>query len=312
VNALDLDWKPYADRFAASITEGGEPCSAELRKAFAAVARHVFVPRAYRQDDDGRWSPFDTVDDLDAVYSPEDLVTEVIEAVDRQTPVVSGTGPRLLVGLLETLGLREGHRVLEIGTGTGYATAVLAHRLGGERVFATEPGADAVEGVLARLGLAGFEPTVVVAERELGLAEHAPYDRILVSRAVPAVSWAWAGQLAPEGAILVPLDVGGADSHVLLRLEGDSLQGNFIGQHVAEPAGPPEDEVEPPIVKFLARLQLRRGTGMVRRAGSRWRTIGSPGWERFGLTVLPDGFHRVWLDDPDGDFRWTLPPDRSG
>jgi hypothetical protein len=30
-------------------------------------------------------------------------------------------------------------------------------------------------------------------------------------------------------------------------------------------------------------------------------------WERLGLTVLPDGFHRLWLDDPDGDFRWTLP-----
>jgi hypothetical protein len=30
-------------------------------------------------------------------------------------------------------------------------------------------------------------------------------------------------------------------------------------------------------------------------------------WERLGLTVLPDGFRRLWLDDPDGDFRWTLP-----
>lgn len=299
MNALDLDWKPAADRFAASLAGG-----AELRQAFAAVARHVFVPRAYRQDEDSSWSPFDTVEDLDAVYSPDDLVTEVLETAGRQTPVASGAGPRQLAWLLEALGLRDGHRVLEVGTGSGYATALLAHRLGGERVFSTESGADAVEGALERLGLAGFEPTVVAAARELGLADHAPYDRILVSRPVPAVSWSWADQLTAEGAILVALDVGGADGRVLLRRAGDSLQGQFIGQPAADS---PEEDVDPPIVKFLARLQLPRGAGTVQRAGSRWRTIGSPGWERFGLTVLPDGFHRVWLDAPDGDFRWTLP-----
>jgi protein-L-isoaspartate(D-aspartate) O-methyltransferase len=42
-------------------------------------------------------------------------------------------------------------------------------------------------------------------------------------------------------------------------------------------------------------------------AYERWLTLGSPSWDRFGLTVLPDGFHRLWLDDPDGEFRWSLP-----
>lgn len=39
-----------------------------------------------------------------------------------------------------------------------------------------------------------------------------------------------------------------------------------------------------------------------------WDRLGRPGWDRLGLTVLPDGFHRVWLDDPDGKYRWGLPP----
>jgi hypothetical protein len=39
-----------------------------------------------------------------------------------------------------------------------------------------------------------------------------------------------------------------------------------------------------------------------------WEVLGRPDWDRLGLTVTPDGFQRVWLDDPDGDFRWSLPP----
>jgi protein-L-isoaspartate O-methyltransferase len=303
VNALDLDWKPYAGRFAASLAEGGELSSAGLREAFAAVARHVFVPRAYRQDADGGWTPFDTVDDLRSVYSPEGLVTELSRADG--SPIVSDPGPRLLAWALEMLELSDGHRVLEIGTGTGYTAAVLAHRLGGGQVFSTELSADVVKVILERLALAEAIPTVVAAALEHGLAEHGPYDRLLVSRPVSAVPWAWASQLAPGGAMLVPLDVGGASGRVRLTLDGDSLQGRFLSEPGAAAL---EDGEEPAIVKFLALLQLPRGTGMVQRAGSRWRTIGSPGWERFGLTVLPDGFHRVWLDDPDGDFRWTLPP----
>jgi hypothetical protein len=39
-----------------------------------------------------------------------------------------------------------------------------------------------------------------------------------------------------------------------------------------------------------------------------WDGLGQPNWDRLGLTVTPDGFHRVWLDEPDGEFRWSLPP----
>ncbi|MGH3912238.1 MAG: hypothetical protein ACRDTC_02320 [Pseudonocardiaceae bacterium] len=39
-----------------------------------------------------------------------------------------------------------------------------------------------------------------------------------------------------------------------------------------------------------------------------WDELGRPSWDRLGLTVTPDGRHQVWLDEPDSDFRWTLPP----
>lgn len=42
-----------------------------------------------------------------------------------------------------------------------------------------------------------------------------------------------------------------------------------------------------------------------------WDGLGRPSWDRLGLTVTPDGLHRVWLDDPDSDFEWSLPPIHS-
>jgi hypothetical protein len=60
------------------------------------------------------------------------------------------------------------------------------------------------------------------------------------------------------------------------------------------------------------RREVRQG-GLVRiwdefeSAHRLWRKLGEPGWDRLGLTVMDDGFHRVWLDDPDGSHRWPLP-----
>jgi protein-L-isoaspartate O-methyltransferase len=308
VNALDLDWERYAGSFAATLAEGGadggELCSAELRAAFAAVPRHVFVPRAYRRDDRGRWTAFDTVEHLETVYSREELVTELN---GQGRPFETGAGPRRLAALLQALDLRDGHHVLEIGTGSGYAAALLAHRLGEEQVFATDPRSDVVDRALAGLALAGVQATVLVAPRDQGFAGGGPYDRILVSGPVSAVPWEWAQQLVPGGLLLVPLVLGAeAGCEVLLRHEEESLEGRFL------PQSADDDIAEQAVVEFVARLRLPADAALVSGARALWASIGSPGWERFGLTVLPDGFHRVWLDDPDGDYRWTLPRRRTG
>jgi hypothetical protein len=43
------------------------------------------------------------------------------------------------------------------------------------------------------------------------------------------------------------------------------------------------------------------------RVHGEWEALGRPGWERLGLTVTPDGRHRVWLDSPDSAHAWDLP-----
>src|SRR5262249_61868423 len=115
-------------------------------------------------------------------------VAEVGGAAGRQrVPVSSSTAPGLMVRMLEALDVHDGHRVLEIGTGTGYNAALLAARLGDTQVFSVELRPDLTEAARQRLADTGYHPPLVTRDGGEGLAEHAPYDRIIATCAVPAV-----------------------------------------------------------------------------------------------------------------------------
>ncbi|MGH3975010.1 MAG: methyltransferase domain-containing protein, partial [Pseudonocardiaceae bacterium] len=103
------------------------------------------------------------------------------------------------------LDLHDGHRVLEIGTGTGYNAALLSHRLGGEHVVSIDIDPDLVRTAKRRLEELGYSPTLVVGDGLAGAPSHGPYDRIIATCAVPEVPLAWIEQLAPGGAMLINL-----------------------------------------------------------------------------------------------------------
>ncbi|MGH3915986.1 MAG: rRNA adenine N-6-methyltransferase family protein, partial [Pseudonocardiaceae bacterium] len=78
---------------------------------------------------------------LNRVYSDSTLVVQrrlAREGGVAALPTSSSTMPSLMIDMLEALDVREGHRVLEIGTGTGYNCALLAHRLGGDNVVSID------------------------------------------------------------------------------------------------------------------------------------------------------------------------------
>lgn len=171
----------------------------------SAVPRHLLVPRAYQQDNTGAWREFETAMALERVYSPETLVTALEAVGGNRFPISSSTKPDLMVRMLEILDVQDGHRVLEIGTGTGYNAALLAHRLGDEQVFSVDVGEDLVDLARDRLDAAGYRPRLAAVDGVHGLPAHAPFDRIIATCSVPAVPWEWAQQLAPDGTILVDL-----------------------------------------------------------------------------------------------------------
>ncbi len=159
-------------------------------KAFDDVPRHLFVP------------------------------TGVQHRAYEDAPLPIGHGqtvsqPWVHAKYLEVLGLTGREKVLEVGTGSGFQTALLA-RLAGQ-VFSIERIPALAEEARAALKACGIEHVVQrVGDGTLGWPEHGPYDAILVGAASPDVPQPLVDQLAMGGQLLVP--VGGREEQVLVRV----------------------------------------------------------------------------------------------
>jgi protein-L-isoaspartate(D-aspartate) O-methyltransferase len=124
------------------------------------------------------------------------------------------TQPSLVARMVEALGLSRSDRVLEIGTGFGWQTALLA-RLAGE-VWSIERWDDIARTARANLERQGVENAhVVVGDGTRGLAERGPYDAILVAAAFPTVPPPLVEQLAEGGRLVQPIGSGGGDEVIL-------------------------------------------------------------------------------------------------
>jgi protein-L-isoaspartate(D-aspartate) O-methyltransferase len=120
--------------------------------------------------------------------------------------------PYMVARICEALAVRPGHRVLDVGTGSGYQAAVLAE-LGAEVVTIERIPELAVQ-ARANLTAAGYERVeVVVGDGTLGLPERAPFDGIAVAAAAPGLPETLYEQLRPGGRLVVP--VGGQRSQRL-------------------------------------------------------------------------------------------------
>lgn len=133
------------------------------------------------------------------------------------------TQPSLVARMVEALALEGRERVLEIGTGLGWQTALIA-RLAAF-VWSVERFADLAAEARARLGRVGADSVeVVVGDGTAGAPEHAPYDAILVSAAFPSVPQALADQLGEGGRLVQPLGRGGDEEVVLFAKVGGRLE----------------------------------------------------------------------------------------
>ncbi len=124
--------------------------------------------------------------------------------------------PYIVAAMTEALGVEPGHRVLEIGTGSGYQTAVLAGLVGAVYTVERLPLLSLrARGVLDGLGLTNVHYRV--GDGSLGWPEAAPFDRILVTAGAPALPPALFEQLVEGGRLVAPL--GPADHQELTVVE---------------------------------------------------------------------------------------------
>jgi protein-L-isoaspartate(D-aspartate) O-methyltransferase len=112
--------------------------------------------------------------------------------------------PYVVARMTELLATRPEHRVLEVGTGSGYQAAVLAELV--REVISIERHATLADAARERLQRLGYRNVRVIhADASLGYPAEAPYDRILVTAATPAIDPALARQLTADGLIVAPV-----------------------------------------------------------------------------------------------------------
>jgi protein-L-isoaspartate(D-aspartate) O-methyltransferase len=140
---------------------------------------------------------------------PEDAYADrsIALIVENGVTLSSASQPSMIAEMLEQLAVQPGDRVLEIGTGSGYNAALLAH-LCGPRGSVVTIDLDAVlaERAAGILRSTGFETVRVLAgDGAAGAAQWAPYDRIILTVAADDVVDAWRAQLAAHGRLVLPL-----------------------------------------------------------------------------------------------------------
>ncbi|GGL70007.1 O-methyltransferase [Streptomyces fumigatiscleroticus] len=290
------------------------------REAFAAVPRHLFVPYYYVGVAGGyerRWGenpdPAARARWLRGAYADEPLATRLRDG----ELLSSSSQPSLMAVMLAELGVRSGDRVLEIGAGTGYNAALLAHRLGDDDLVTTvdlEP--EITESARRHLAAAGYRPVVVTGDGARGVPGRAPFDRIIATCALSSIPGAWLAQSRPGARILTPLATGLV---ALTVRDAERAEGRFLhtpayfvplrGQGGTGSASPPPDGVpararESDSFRFL--LGLTRDGLDPHEGYALWEREGEPHRERYGITVS-GGRAWAWLDDPQGPYAWPLP-----
>ena len=169
--------------------------------AMLGVPRHEFAPERYR----------------DQSYK------------DHPLPIGSGqtiSQPYMVATMLEALNLSPRHKALEIGTGSGYQTALLAELTA--EVISIERHAvlaDQARELLRRLGYSNVK--VIAADGTHGFPSEAPYDAIVVSAAAPEVPYELVSQLAEGGRMIIPVGLGDAQQLELIVMRNGEPHTSF-------------------------------------------------------------------------------------
>ncbi|WP_067005365.1 methyltransferase domain-containing protein [Streptomyces cellostaticus] len=225
-----------------AVSEELGPLGLELEAAFHRAPRHTFLPRLVWLDHEGDWTPCDRELEparwLEAAYANASVVTQVNDGQDPEDgdlwPSSSASAPSIVFRMLRMLDLNPAHRVLEIGTGTGWNAGLLAALLGDENVTTMDVDPMLTDPAARSLKAVGLQPEVTAADGAGGFPPSAPYDRVIATCSVRRLPYAWVEQARPGGLILTPWETPWF-CYGLLRLHvgGDGIASGRFSPHSA-------------------------------------------------------------------------------
>lgn len=182
----------------------------EWREAFTTIPRHHFLTCFYGASGD-TWRRFDSQSvgndhRFRLAYRDQTWVVRLAGPHSQPgQPASSSIQPSLAARMLHELAVMDNDHILEIGTGTGYLTALLCHRLGASNITSIDIDPVLVDSACRVLAELGYIPTLATADGTHGYPDHAPYDRVLGTATVEKVPQSWIDQTRPGGRIVTPL-----------------------------------------------------------------------------------------------------------
>jgi protein-L-isoaspartate(D-aspartate) O-methyltransferase len=211
---MDITPSDAADRLVDDLVRRDVIRSPRIEAAFRAVPRHLFLPGM----------------PLSLVYTDEAIPTK--RTAGRF--LSSSSQPAMMAIMLEQLELQPGQRVLELGAGTGYNAALLAHLTApGGHITTVDVDLDTTVAARRHLEAAGFPGVdVICADGREGWPPAAPYDRIIATAAIESIPPAWRRQLNDGGIIVAPVGDSRDQRSVALHL----INGQVV-QRSAVPCG---------------------------------------------------------------------------
>jgi protein-L-isoaspartate(D-aspartate) O-methyltransferase len=186
--AADRHPETLRARMVAHVRDSGHARSRSVQDAMSQVPRHEFVPAATPE----------------AAYADIAVITK---RADDGSALSCASVPTMVAMMLDQLDVRSGDRILEIGAGTGYNAALLAHLTGPTGTVTTvDIDSEVTDRARRSLTSTGYEQVqVITRDGALGAPERAPYDRIVFTVGVWDLTPPFWNQLAPGGRLVVPL-----------------------------------------------------------------------------------------------------------
>jgi protein-L-isoaspartate(D-aspartate) O-methyltransferase len=224
-----VNTQPYQYRLVEEIERHlSRPLVTSVREAFLSVPRDLFIERYYEQQGNSfSWDPVPSPS-LEAIYRDESLVTK-LDAHGR--PVCSSSQPSIMAVQLEALDLQSGHRVQEIGAGTGYNAALMGHMVGRTgQVISIDIDEELVSTAKLHLSHAGVENVLAVdGDGSTGYPAGSPYDRLLATCGVKYIPRTWLYQLNQGGVLICNVLLNMASTFVRLeKISSTTLEGRLL------------------------------------------------------------------------------------